>query len=120
MAQRVDEAKYEAMISALNTFASNVYTASSEMQSLASVCTQALGEEDKAVGVDRKSGFIDAFKQNNENSTVNFVCTDFSFMHGYEKAEEALKYEPTAIICATDNICLHNLQAYNVQHGDNC
>ena len=50
MAQRVDEAKYEAMISALNTFASNVYTASSEMQSLASVCTQALGEEDKAVG----------------------------------------------------------------------
>lgn len=50
MAQRVDEAKYEAMISALNAFASNVYTASSEMQTLASVCTQVLGEEDKAVG----------------------------------------------------------------------
>lgn len=50
MAQRVDEAKYEAMISALHAFASNVYTAASEMQSLASVCTQALGEEDKAVG----------------------------------------------------------------------
>lgn len=50
MAQRVDEAKYEAMISALYTFASNVYTAASEMQSLASVCAQALSEEDKAVG----------------------------------------------------------------------
>ena len=50
MAQRVDEAKYEAMISALYTFASNVYSAASEMQSLASVCAQALGEEDKAVG----------------------------------------------------------------------
>lgn len=50
MAQRVDEAKYEAMISALYTFASNVYTATSEMQSLASVCAQALNDEDKAVG----------------------------------------------------------------------
>ena len=50
MAQRVDEDKYEAMISALYAFASNVYTAASEMQSLASVCAQALSEEDKAVG----------------------------------------------------------------------
>lgn len=50
MAQRVDEAKYGAMISALHTFASNVYSAASEMQSLASVCVQALSEEDKAVG----------------------------------------------------------------------
>ena len=50
MAQRVDEAKYEAMISALDAFASNVYTAASEMQSLTSVCAQALSEEDKAVG----------------------------------------------------------------------
>jgi DNA repair ATPase RecN len=50
MAQRVDEAKYEAMIAALQTFASNVSTAASEMQSLASVCVQALSEEDQAVG----------------------------------------------------------------------
>ena len=50
MAQRVDEAKYEAMISALYAFASNVYNAASEMQSLASVCAQELSEEDKAVG----------------------------------------------------------------------
>lgn len=50
MAQRVDEGKYEAMISALHSFATNVYTSSSEMQTLASVCAQALGEEDKAVG----------------------------------------------------------------------
>ena len=63
-------------------------------------------EEDKAVGIDRKQGFIQGFKQNNDNSKVDFVKTDFSFMHGYEKAEEALKYKSTAIICATDNICL--------------
>lgn len=50
MAQRVDEQKYEAMIAALYRFASNVYTAASEMQTLASVCAQALGSEDAAVG----------------------------------------------------------------------
>lgn len=50
MAQRVDEARYEAMISTLYRFASNVYSASSEMQSLASVCAQTLGDEDSAVG----------------------------------------------------------------------
>lgn len=46
---RIDEAKYEAMISALYRFASEVYNTASEMQTHALVCTQALGEEDKAV-----------------------------------------------------------------------
>jgi len=46
---RIDEKKYEDMISALHTFASNVYNASSEMQSLATVCASALGDEDPAV-----------------------------------------------------------------------
>ena len=49
MAQRVDEAKYEAMIAALYKFASNVYTSASEMQTLAYGCAQILGDEDKAV-----------------------------------------------------------------------
>ena len=49
MAQRIEEAKYEAMISALYAFANNVYSASTEMQSLTAVCSQALYEEDKAV-----------------------------------------------------------------------
>lgn len=65
-----------------------------------------VSEEDQAVGVDRKNGFISAFKEGNENSQVDFVESDFSFMKGYEKSKEALKFNPTAIICATDNICL--------------
>lgn len=65
-----------------------------------------VSEEDKAVGLDRKKGFIDGFKTDNIGSKVNFVQTDFSFIHGYEKAGEALKFDPTAIVCATDNICL--------------
>jgi len=47
--RRIDEPKYEAMISALYTFASNVYVAASELQTLASACAQVLGEEDIAV-----------------------------------------------------------------------
>lgn len=46
---RINEQKYEEMISVLHTFATNVYNASSEMQSLATVCASALGDEDPAV-----------------------------------------------------------------------
>ena len=46
---RVNEAKYNQMISALYTFAGNVYTSASELQTLASVCVSAIGEEDSAV-----------------------------------------------------------------------
>ncbi|SFC85738.1 LacI family DNA-binding transcriptional regulator [Clostridium uliginosum] len=63
-------------------------------------------EEDKAVGVERKDGFINAFKHNNQESSVNFVETGFSFEKSYEMAKEILKYKPTGVVCATDNICL--------------
>ena len=63
-------------------------------------------EKDIAVGIERKKGFIDAFLQENENSRVDFVQTNFSFEEAYSKAEEILKYKPTGIVCATDNVCL--------------
>lgn len=63
-------------------------------------------EKDIAVGIERKKGFIDAFTEENENSRVDFVKTNFSFENAYAKAEEILKYNPTGIVCATDNICL--------------
>ncbi|KAI3350177.1 LacI family DNA-binding transcriptional regulator [Clostridium botulinum] len=63
-------------------------------------------EWDIAVGIDRKKGFIDEFNKNNLNSDVKFIETDFSFKKAYEKAKEAVDYKPTAIVCATDNICL--------------
>lgn len=65
-----------------------------------------VNEWDKAVGVDRKNGFIDAVKENNPECNVEFVETDFSFISAYNKASEVLKSKPTAIVCATDNICL--------------
>ena len=63
-------------------------------------------EEDKAVGIERKKGFIDAFMEQNEESTVEFVETGFSFKKSYDMAEQIMDYNPTAIACATDNICL--------------
>ena len=65
-----------------------------------------VNEWDKSVGIDRKQGFIDSFKEDYTECNINFVETDFSFKKAYEKAEEVLKYKPTAIVCATDNICL--------------
>ena len=50
MANRVIEANYNAMISALYAFASNVYILLSDMQTTTYMCTQALSEEDNAVG----------------------------------------------------------------------
>jgi hypothetical protein len=49
MANQVSEQCYEKMISELYSFANNVYNSASEMQTLASVCAQALNEEDPAV-----------------------------------------------------------------------
>lgn len=63
-------------------------------------------EDDKAVGIERKNGFIDAFKENNEKADVHFIETGFSFKKSYEMGAEILKYHPTAVACATDNICL--------------
>ncbi|WP_313073500.1 LacI family DNA-binding transcriptional regulator [Lacrimispora sp.] len=65
-----------------------------------------VNEFDKAVGIERKSGFIDAVKENNPGGRVQFVETDFTFASAYLKGDEILKYKPTAIVCATDNICL--------------
>lgn len=65
-----------------------------------------VNELDKAIGVERKNGFIDAVRENNLECKVQFIETDFSFISAYNKAEEILKYKPTAIVCSTDNICL--------------
>lgn len=63
-----------------------------------------VSERDKAVGIERKQGFYDAFKDIECN--INFVETDFSFEGSYRASSEVLKYKPTAVIGATDNIIL--------------
>lgn len=61
-------------------------------------------EEDKAVGVERKQGFYEAFKDLDCN--INFIETGFSFDEAYEVSEAVFNHKPTAVIGATDNIIL--------------
>lgn len=75
-----------------------------------------VSERDNAVGVNRKRGFMKAFE--GDNYRINFVKTDFSFENSYKKAKEAILYDPSAIVCATDNIAigvLRYLQENNIQ-----
>lgn len=63
-----------------------------------------VSERDKAVGIERKQGFYEAFADVECN--INFVEADFSFEGAYKASKEVLKYKPTAVVGATDNIIL--------------
>ena len=68
-------------------------------------------EKDRAVGVERKQGFLDKVRAGN-GVTVDTIETDFSRSSAYQKA---LKFLPetmaTYIVCATDNIAVAVLKA---------
>lgn len=63
-------------------------------------------EQDKSVGIERKQGFYDFYKNNVKEYNINFVKTDFSFKNAYKMGDKVIKFNPTAVVCATDNICL--------------
>lgn len=63
-----------------------------------------VSEKDRAVGIERKEGFLEAF--NNIECNIKFIETDFSFNKAYEVSEEVIKEKPTAVVGATDNIIL--------------
>lgn len=75
-----------------------------------------VSEKDKAVGVERKQGFYEAFEDVSCN--INFVKTGFSFEGAYNASKEVLKYNPTAVIGATDNIILGFIR-YAFENGYN-
>jgi len=70
---------------------------------------------DRAVGIERKQGFIDAFMENHPDAKVDFVKTGFSFESAYASGSEILAFKPTAVICATDNIGLGVLRYLHEQ-----
>lgn len=61
---------------------------------------------DIAVGVDRRQGFAEGFNSVKPKGIIHFIETDFSFDTAYTKGKEVLSFNPTAVICATDNIAL--------------
>nr|WP_317429749.1 LacI family DNA-binding transcriptional regulator [uncultured Mitsuokella sp.] len=63
-------------------------------------------ETDKAVGIDRKQGFIEAFCEGRPEAKVDFVQTGFDFLSAYNKGAEILQMAPTVVVGTTDNISL--------------
>ena len=51
MADRINIEKYGAMIAALNTFADHVSRIAEDMQTMAALCAQTLGDEDQAIAL---------------------------------------------------------------------
>lgn len=70
-------------------------------------------EFDIAVGVNRKQGILDKLEEHNIKD-VRIEITDFTAKTTEKIAYEVLQcYEPTMVICATDNIALGALRAIN-------
>jgi len=62
-------------------------------------------ETDKAVGVERRAGFYEAFTEGRE-ARVDFVETGFHFLSAYDRTAAMLSFGATALVGATDNIAL--------------
>ena len=75
-----------------------------------------VNEQDKSVGLERKKGFYDFYKKNVSNYKIDFLETDFSFKKAYNMGKMVTNLNPTAVICATDNICL-GLMLYLKEKG---
>src|SRR5699024_2101701 len=68
-------------------------------------------EDDYAVGVERKKGFLDALETEKE-SFARVIQTSFSMMQAYDQALDFLvDLKETFVVCATDNIALAVLKA---------
>lgn len=65
-----------------------------------------VSSRDVAVGQKRRQGFEEGFAAHNPHGSMAFVETDFSFDKAYEQGAAVMKHNPTAVVCATDNIAL--------------
>lgn len=74
-----------------------------------------VSETDRAVGVDRKQGFIDAFTEERPDASVSFFETGFDFFSGYDRSPQLLASGATVIVGATDNISLGVLRYFHDQ-----
>ncbi|WP_225743192.1 LacI family DNA-binding transcriptional regulator [Marinilactibacillus sp. Marseille-P9653] len=70
-----------------------------------------VSEQDKAVGVERKQGFMDSLKEE-KGMSVEIIETSFSKRIAYQDALKALPDTSASyIVCATDNIAIAVLKA---------
>ena len=77
-----------------------------------SIAYVGISEQDKAIGVSRKQGFIETIKKNCD-ADVYFIETDFSMDNAYSKAKEILDLNVDMIVGATDRICIGIMRYLN-------
>lgn len=65
-----------------------------------------VSESDESVGIDRKQGVLDAYRDKKTNCEFHFVEAEFSFEASYDKAKKCLSYQPDIIIGATDRMSM--------------
>ena len=70
-------------------------------------------ERDAAVGIDRKHGFMEAFKAGRFGAKVDFIETGFDFLSAYNRAEDVLRCKASVVVGATDNISLGILRYFH-------
>ena len=75
-----------------------------------------VSESDRAVGQERKQGFVEGFCADSPEARVTFVQTGFDFLSAYDAASSMWSYHPSVIVGATDNISLGILR-YLHEHG---
>ncbi|GEL66648.1 LacI family DNA-binding transcriptional regulator [Marinilactibacillus psychrotolerans] len=70
-----------------------------------------VSEQDKAVGLERKNGFLESLKDTTD-TTVKIIETSFSKKIAYQDAIDALPNSKASyVVCATDNIAIAVLKA---------
>lgn len=77
-----------------------------------------VSEEDIAVGVNRKQGYINALKDNNLDINDEYIkIGDFSFESGYNCCKELISNNKTidGIFCSTDNIAIGAMEYLKLQ-----
>ncbi len=78
-----------------------------------------VSEEDIAVGIDRKQGYINALKDNHIYINQEYIkIGDFSFESGYECCKDLISknQDIDGIFCATDNIAIGAMEYLKTQH----
>lgn len=70
-------------------------------------------ETDVAVGIERRRGFVEAFRKGRPKARVDFVETGFGFLNAYNMAGSMLRDHPSVIVGATDNISLGILRYFH-------
>lgn len=71
-----------------------------------------VSQEDEAVGVYRKKGFIDQF----DKDEVYYIEGDFNFDTAYTLGRKIIDSDCDALVCATDNMAIGVLKYFLEQH----